>query len=167
MGTLWQCLCDGLGLSGDRIGACGDTWTVLKVLFHRAVLFAMKEGNEKVPTLLTDYILKGTCMCPVHPPCILHTPNAFPIYHCASFLHLPYPHAPLMQCLSMSHAFFVHPLHLPCMLSASPEHPYSILMDPHMSLSILLHPLCTHPWLFCIYWECLGTPNAHCASSLL
>ncbi|NXH45334.1 FEZ1 protein, partial [Dicaeum eximium] len=27
------------------------------------ILFAMKEGNEKVPTLLTDYILKGTC-CP-------------------------------------------------------------------------------------------------------
>ncbi|NWU92566.1 FEZ1 protein, partial [Upupa epops] len=25
------------------------------------ILFAMKEGNEKVPTLLTDYILKGTC----------------------------------------------------------------------------------------------------------
>ncbi|NXF40766.1 FEZ1 protein, partial [Nyctibius bracteatus] len=24
------------------------------------ILFAMKEGNEKVPTLLTDYILKGT-----------------------------------------------------------------------------------------------------------
>ncbi|NWI21927.1 FEZ1 protein, partial [Crypturellus soui] len=23
------------------------------------ILFAMKEGNEKVPTLLTDYILKG------------------------------------------------------------------------------------------------------------
>ncbi|NWT04120.1 FEZ1 protein, partial [Mionectes macconnelli] len=28
------------------------------------ILFAMKEGNEKVPTLLTDYILKGT----VSPP---------------------------------------------------------------------------------------------------
>ncbi|NWR25240.1 FEZ1 protein, partial [Passerina amoena] len=27
------------------------------------ILFAMKEGNEKVPTLLTDYILKGTCSC--------------------------------------------------------------------------------------------------------
>ncbi|NWV60080.1 FEZ1 protein, partial [Malurus elegans] len=27
------------------------------------ILFAMKEGNEKVPTLLTDYILKGT-HCP-------------------------------------------------------------------------------------------------------
>ncbi|NXP03559.1 FEZ1 protein, partial [Thinocorus orbignyianus] len=27
------------------------------------ILFAMKEGNEKVPTLLTDYILKG-----IHPP---------------------------------------------------------------------------------------------------
>ncbi|NXN07608.1 FEZ1 protein, partial [Indicator maculatus] len=27
------------------------------------ILFAMKEGNEKVPTLLTDYILKGIC-CP-------------------------------------------------------------------------------------------------------
>ncbi|NXG60132.1 FEZ1 protein, partial [Hemiprocne comata] len=25
------------------------------------ILFAMKEGNEKVPTLLTDYILKGIC----------------------------------------------------------------------------------------------------------
>ncbi|NXX73986.1 FEZ1 protein, partial [Urocolius indicus] len=28
------------------------------------ILFAMKEGNEKVPTLLTDYILKGTHLCP-------------------------------------------------------------------------------------------------------
>ncbi|NXT73826.1 FEZ1 protein, partial [Atlantisia rogersi] len=26
------------------------------------ILFAMKEGNEKVPTLLTDYILKGICL---------------------------------------------------------------------------------------------------------
>ncbi|NXA06666.1 FEZ1 protein, partial [Sapayoa aenigma] len=31
------------------------------------ILFAMKEGNEKVPTLLTDYILKGTSSPPACP----------------------------------------------------------------------------------------------------
>ncbi|XP_051494673.1 fasciculation and elongation protein zeta-1 isoform X2 [Apus apus] len=34
------------------------------------ILFAMKEGNEKVPTLLTDYILKGMPMHHCAPSCI-------------------------------------------------------------------------------------------------
>lgn len=57
---------------GDSGRVSGDFWdrgeileghvgAGLTALFPLAVLFAMKEGNEKVPTLLTDYILKGTC----------------------------------------------------------------------------------------------------------
>lgn len=34
-----------------------EPWLI--VLSPSPVLFAMKEDNEKVPTLLTDYILKG------------------------------------------------------------------------------------------------------------
>lgn len=31
----------------------------LNIFFHTSVLHAMKEDSEKVPSLLTDYILKG------------------------------------------------------------------------------------------------------------
>uniref|UniRef100_A0A8C3UXJ2 Fasciculation and elongation protein zeta 1 n=13 Tax=Neoaves TaxID=3078114 RepID=A0A8C3UXJ2_CATUS len=62
------------------------------------ILFAMKEGNEKVPTLLTDYILKGTCS----PPACLGTP-------CASFT---------LQ-LYLQHRSLLHP-------PASPVHPLPI-----------------------------------------
>lgn len=46
------------GLSGPR----GEPYALMHLssfLSPSPVLFAMKEDNEKVPTLLTDYILKG------------------------------------------------------------------------------------------------------------
>lgn len=43
------------------------SWLISLSLSPSLVLFAMKEDNEKVPTLLTDYILKGES-CPMGPP---------------------------------------------------------------------------------------------------
>uniref|UniRef100_A0A8C5TEK8 Fasciculation and elongation protein zeta 1 n=1 Tax=Malurus cyaneus samueli TaxID=2593467 RepID=A0A8C5TEK8_9PASS len=70
------------------------------------ILFAMKEGNEKVPTLLTDYILKGT-----------HCPPALPSFTqcpCSSWAS---PIAPSCTLLPLPLASFVHLLHPLCMLS--------------------------------------------------
>lgn len=65
LGALWETLSVSLVTFGTERGnfggACRGTGAGLMALFPLAVLFAMKEGNEKVPTLLTDYILKGTC----------------------------------------------------------------------------------------------------------
>uniref|UniRef100_A0A8D2NDT7 Uncharacterized protein n=1 Tax=Zonotrichia albicollis TaxID=44394 RepID=A0A8D2NDT7_ZONAL len=72
----WSCLCGcsqaccincmgklhgscGAGLGGK--GAFGGQQGPAHSFVLPTVLFAMKEGNEKVPTLLTDYILKVLC----------------------------------------------------------------------------------------------------------
>lgn len=56
-GLLSLCLWVG-GLSGPEVSSV--PWFILTLLSPLPpVLFAMKEDNEKVPTLLTDYILKG------------------------------------------------------------------------------------------------------------
>lgn len=62
LGVLWETLAVSrvtFGTEGKILE--GHVGAGLTALFPLAVLFAMKEGNEKVPTLLTDYILKGTC----------------------------------------------------------------------------------------------------------
>uniref|UniRef100_A0A8C0FJ16 Fasciculation and elongation protein zeta 1 n=1 Tax=Bubo bubo TaxID=30461 RepID=A0A8C0FJ16_BUBBB len=87
------------------------------------ILFAMKEGNEKVPTLLTDYILKGTCShrpSPVHPSCILH---AAPIQPSCLSASTTDPSCILVHLLCV-------PVHPSCILHAFPRIPYASLVRP-------------------------------------
>lgn len=55
------------------------SWPISPSLSPSLVLFAMKEDNEKVPTLLTDYILKGESSYP--PP---RTEGSSPLSSCPS-----------------------------------------------------------------------------------
>ncbi|XP_054659247.1 fasciculation and elongation protein zeta-1 isoform X4 [Grus americana] len=103
------------------------------------ILFAMKEGNEKVPTLLTDYILKvqpcaSLCTLMHHCMCsyvIVHTRTRAQSYilmdpHASSWI-LMNPRAHL--CIIM------HPRAYLC-----------LIMDPHASLCTLKHrraPTCS------------------------
>lgn len=156
-GKLRQCFCGdcGTGLGGE-MGHLGDSGAGLTAPFPLTVLFAMKEGNEKVPTLLTDYILKGICSpCAslLHPSCILH---AVPVkslsplcIHCGFLLHiLVHPFCILVQLPRILHAPPVHPcaspMHLVCILHASPCIPCALSVHP---LCILCES-CVH--LLCI-----------------
>uniref|UniRef100_A0A663F4J9 Uncharacterized protein n=10 Tax=Neoaves TaxID=3078114 RepID=A0A663F4J9_AQUCH len=111
------------------------------------ILFAMKEGNEKVPTLLTDYILKGICSpCAslVHPSCILHAVPVQSLSLCASTVD---SFCILVQLLCILHAPPVHPcaspMHLVCILHASPCIPYALSVHPSCILSeSCIHLLC-------------------------
>lgn len=109
-----------------------------------------------MPTLLTDYILKGICSpCAslLHPSCILH---AVPVkslsplcIHCGFLLHiLVHPFCILVQLPRILHAPPVHPcaspMHLVCILHASPCIPCALSVHP---LCILCES-CVH--LLCI-----------------
>ncbi|XP_009870912.1 PREDICTED: keratin-associated protein 12-2-like, partial [Apaloderma vittatum] len=121
------------------------------------ILFAMKEGNEKVPTLLTDYILKGIraplvlplCLrasagepgCILCKPACYFTPSLIVVHLCLTEWCIPI-HACALTCALMYYRTSSYiPAHA-CASSCIPVHARASLCIPvHTceSLSICMH----------------------------